>query len=148
MYKYITLRENPSLIEEAAEWFNKHWHIPKDAYLKEMRACLENKTEYDWYLCLNKNKIIGGLGVIKNDFHNRKDLFPNICAVYTEEAYRGQGIAGNLLNMAVTDMKSKNITPVYLLADIIGFYEKYGWEFFCTAQGDGEDHESRVYIHR
>lgn len=33
-------------------------------------------------------------GSIANDFHDRKDLTPNICAVYTEEAYRGRGIAG------------------------------------------------------
>lgn len=33
-------------------------------------------------------------GSIENDFHDRKDLTPNICAVYTEEAYRGRGIAG------------------------------------------------------
>ena len=148
MYKYVTIRKEPKLIEKAAEWFSKHWHIPKEAYLKEMKLCLENKTEYDWYLCLSKEDIIGGLGVIQNDFNNRKDLFPNVCAVYTEETYRGQGIAGNLLNMVVTDMKSKGITPIYLLADIVGFYEKYGWEFLCMAQGDGEDHESRVYIHR
>lgn len=31
-------------------------------------------------------------GSIANDFHDRKDLTPNICAVYTEEAYRGRGI--------------------------------------------------------
>ena len=34
------------------------------------------------------DKVIGGLGVIENDFHDRKDLTPNICAVYTEEEYR------------------------------------------------------------
>ena len=148
MYKYITLRDNPSLMDKAASWFSSKWHIPKEAYLKEMKAYLDKKTEYGWYLCLNGEDIIAGLGVIENDFHDRKDLHPNVCAVYTEPAFRKQGIAGNLLNMAVEDMKSKGITPIYLLADIIGFYEKYGWEFLCMAQGDGEDHESRMYIHR
>ena len=148
MYRYITLREKPDLMQKAAQWFSEHWHIPKEAYLKEMKAYLDKKTEYGWYLCLNGNDIVAGMGVIKNDFHNRKDLFPNVCAVYTEKTFRRQGIASKLLNMVVDDLKSKGITPIYLLADIVGFYEKYGWEFLCMAQGDGEDHESRVYIHR
>lgn len=25
---------------------------------------------------------------------------------------------------------------------------EYGWEFLCMVQGDGEDHPSRMYIHR
>ncbi len=36
-------------------------------------------------------QIIGGIGVIENDFHDRKDLAPNVCAVYTEEDRRGDG---------------------------------------------------------
>ena len=73
--------------------------------------------------------IVGGLGAIENDFHDRKDLSPNVCAVYTEEGYRGQGIAGRLLDIAVEDMRSKGISPLYLITDHVGFYERYGWEF-------------------
>jgi len=42
---------------------------------------------------------------------------------------------GFTLNMAVEDLRSKGITPIYLLSDHGGFYERYGWEFFCMAQG-------------
>jgi len=38
-------------------------------------------------------KIIGGMGVIENDFYNRKDLTPNVCPVYTEKDYCCKGIA-------------------------------------------------------
>jgi hypothetical protein len=50
-----------------------------------MDAYLRGKTEFGWYLCLDEDRIVGGMGVIENDFHNRKDLSPNICAVCTEE---------------------------------------------------------------
>jgi len=113
-----------------------------------MTAYLKHETELGWYLCLENGRIIGGMGVIDNDFHDRKDLTPNVCAVYTEEGYRCQGIAGRLLDMVVGDMKAKGITPVYLITDHIGFYERYGWEFLCMVQGDGEPHRSRMYIHR
>ena len=147
-YKYITLREAPERMTDAAKWFSSQWRVPKSAYLACMDAYLKNLTEYGWYLCICDNRIVGGLGVIENDFHDRKDLTPNICAVYTEEAHRRRGIAGCLLTMAVEDLRSKGISPVYLLTDHIGFYERYGWEFFCFAMGDGEDEPSRVYIHR
>ena len=113
-----------------------------------MNAYLDEKTEYGWYLCLDDDQIVGGTGVIENDFHDRKDLSPNVCAVYTEKSYRKKGIAGNLLNLTVDDLRSKGITPVYLVTDHAGFYERYGWEFLCMVQGDDEPDMTRMYIHR
>ena len=147
-YEYMTLREKPELKLLAAEWFHSKWGVPMEAYLECMEAYLQNETELGWYLCLNSNQIIGGLGVIENDFHDKKELSPNICAVYTEELFRCQGISGHLLNMAIEDLRSKDISPVYLLTDHTGFYEKYNWEFFCMAQGDDEPTMSRIYIHK
>ena len=145
---FITLRDNPSLKEVAAEWFHSKWGVPKEAYLECMEDYLNNTTEYGWYLCIDGDKIISGVGVIENDFHDREDLSPNICAVYTEEDYRCKGIAGHLLDMAVNDLKAKGITPVYLVTDHTGYYERYGWEFLCMVQGDGEPEMTRMYIHR
>ena len=147
-FTYITLKQRPELKEQAAQWFHHKWGVPQEAYLECMDAYLSGQTEYGWYLCLDKDKIVGGLGVIENDFHNRKDLTPNICAVYTEADYRCKGIAGRLLDMAVEDLRSNRISPAYLLTDHVGFYERYGWEFLCMVQGDGEDEQSRMYIHR
>ena len=145
---YITLRDKPEWEEKAAAWFHSKWGVPEEAYLDCMTDYLNGATEYGWYLCADGYRIVGGLGVIENDFHDRKDLTPNVCAVYTEEAYRGKGIAGRLLNMAVDDLRSKGVSPVYLVTDHTGFYERYGWEFLCIVQGDGEEHMSRMYIHR
>ena len=146
-YIFFTLRDKPQIMNEAAKWFSGKWGVPLQAYEECMSAYLKGDTEYGWYLCICQDKIVGGLGVIENDFHNREDLAPNVCAVYTEESYRGKGIAGALLNMAVNDLKEKGISPVYLLTDHAGFYERYGWEFLCMVQGDGEEHMSRMYVH-
>ncbi|MEE1076052.1 MAG: GNAT family N-acetyltransferase [Acutalibacteraceae bacterium] len=147
-FNYIALRDIPDKKLEAAKWFNSKWGVPEEAYLECMEEYLSKRTEYGWYLCLDGDKIVGGLGVIENDFHDRKDLTPNVCAVYTEEEYRNKGIAGKLLDMVVSDMKSKGITPIYLVTDHEGFYERYGWEFLCMVQGDGEPDMTRMYIHR
>ena len=148
MYKYVSLAEMPSIKDKAAEWFHSKWSVPKEAYLECMDAFLNHETDYGWYLCLDGAKIIAGMGVIENDFHDRKDLKPNVCAVYTEENYRCQGIAGHLLNMVVEDCRQKGISPIYLVTDHTNFYERYGWEFLCMVQGDDEPEMTRMYIHR
>ena len=135
VYNYVTLRQKPELKEAAAVWFHDKWEVPEAAYLECMEAYLNNETEYGWYLCLDRGRIVGGLGVIENDFHDRKDLTPNVCA-------------GQLLDIVVKDMKSKGITPIYLITDHTSFYERYGWEFLCMVQGDSEPDMTRMYIHR
>lgn len=143
----ITLREKPELIERAAAWFHSKWGVPEQAYFACMQTYLSGESEYGWYLCMDGEKIVAGMGVIENDFHDRKDLVPNVCAVYTEEAYRCRGIAGKLLGYVVEDCRKKGISPLYLVTDHIGFYEKYGWEFLCMVQGEGEPQMTRMYRH-
>ena len=147
-YRLVDLKEVPSIKDEAAEWFHSKWKVPKEAYLACMEAYLNGETDLGWYLCLDGDKIAAGLGVIENDFHDRKDLSPNVCAVYTEKDHRGRGIAGRLLNMAVEECRKKGISPLYLVTDHTGFYERYGWKFLCMVQSDGEPELSRMYIHR
>lgn len=147
-YTYIALKQKSSLKKRAAAWFHEKWGVPQEAYLACMEAYLNGETEYGWYLCLDGAKIVGGLGVIENDFHRRKDLAPNVCALYVEEEYRCRGIAGRLLEMVVKQMKAKGITPLYLVTDHTNFYERYGWEFLCMVQADKGPILERMYIHR
>ena len=32
-YRYITLIEEPTLKDQAAEWFHNKWGVPKEAYI-------------------------------------------------------------------------------------------------------------------
>ena len=137
-YKIVKLTQKPEIKEKAANWFHEKWGIPLEAYLESMEAAINGDPVQEWYLCLEGEKIIAGMGVIENDFHDRKDLAPNVCAVYTEMQHRGKGIAGELLNFVVSDNKSKGISPLYLVTDHTSFYERYGWEYLCMVQGNGE----------
>lgn len=147
-YRIIRLADRPELRERAAQWFHEKWGVPLEAYLESMEECLEKDGPVpQWYLAMEEDRIIGGLGVIENDFHDRKDLAPNVCAVYTEEDWRGRGVAGALLNFVCMDMEGKGIDDLYLVTDRTSFYERYGWKFLCMVQGDGEPGMSRMYIH-
>lgn len=148
-YKIIRLADRPEIKEQAAQWFHEKWQIPLEAYLESMEESLTGKGPVpQWYVAVEDDRIIGGMGVIENDFHDRKDLTPNVCAVYTEEDRRGRGVAGALLNDVCEDMKKRGIDTLYLLTDHDSFYERYGWEFLCMAQGDGEPEMSRMYVHK
>lgn len=142
------IREHPELADLAAAWFHQKWGIPQEAYEESIRDCLTGTDAVpQWYAALEGGQIIGGLGVIENDFHNRKDLTPNVCAVYVEEAYRSNGIAGTLLHFVCEDMAGLGKDPLYLITDHTGFYERYGWKFLCMVQGDGDQDTTRMYIH-
>jgi len=148
-YQIIRLIDKPEMKEQMANWFHEKWSVPLDAYLESMHECLTGKKSVpQWYVAMEGSRIIGGLGVIENDFHDRKDLTPNVCAVYTEADKRCQGVAGALLCYVCNDMKARGIETLYLVTDHTSFYERYGWEFFCMVQGVGEPDMSRMYIHK
>lgn len=52
-----------------------------------------------------------------------------------------------MLNYVCEDMHNKGTDTLYLITDHTSFYERYGWEFICMVQGDGESNLSRMYIH-
>ena len=144
--KLIRLYNHPEQLDAMAMWFHQKWGIPLDAYQESMRECLLGKEIPQWYVMMHQDIIVGGLGVIANDFHPRTDLSPNVCAVYVEEEYRNQGIAGQLLQYVCEDMHSKGIDTLYLLTDHTSFYERYGWQFYCEVMDDSNE-SSRMYIH-
>lgn len=150
-HNIIKIREHEELIEQAADWFHQKWNIPREAYIESMEDCLNKSPVFDvpqWYIVLEEQAIIAGVGVIENDFHDRKDLAPNVCALYVEEKYRNQGIAGKMLGFVCEEFCAKGIETLYLITDHTSFYERYGWEFLCMVQGDGEPDKTRMYIHR
>ena len=140
----VRISDRPDLTGRAAKWFSEKWGIPEEVYRESMEASLSGVVPC-WYLCLDGDVIAGGMGVIENDFHPRTDLTPNVCAVYTEEAYRGRGIAGELIAYVAKDMAGKGISTLYLVTNHTGLYERYGWECLCPVET--EDGLNRVYIH-
>ncbi len=148
-YSITRLQDIPDLMEYAAQWFHQKWNISKEAYIESMEECLKKQSAVpQWYVVLDGQTIIAGIGVIENDFHDRKDLTPNVCAVYVEKEYRCFGIAGEMLQFVCDEFKSKGINTIYLVTEHTTFYERYGWEFSCLVQGDGEAKMTRMYVHR
>ncbi|HJG87199.1 GNAT family N-acetyltransferase [Pseudoflavonifractor capillosus] len=145
----LNLRAHSELFGMAAEWFHEKWGIPAASYLESMKECRKGGAAVpQWYAAMEDGQMVGGLGVIENDFHSRKDLAPNVCALYVEEAYRRRGIAGELLQWVCSDMGRFGIDTLYLVTEHTSFYERYGWRFLGLARDtDGSDGWMRIYAH-
>ena len=124
----INIKEQPLRKQQAAEWFSQKWGIPGEEYLQSIEQSLDGQGAVpQWYLALEGERIIGGIGVIENDFHPRKDLAPNVCALYK-------------------DMAEAGIPTLYLITEHTSFYERYGWKFFCMVREDGDGELMRMYV--
>lgn len=94
----LPLRDAPVLADAAAVWFSRRWGIPAESYRESMEQCLRRKAPVpQWYVVRDGGRLLAGAGVIANDFHDRKDLTPNLCALFVEPPWRGRGTAGRLL---------------------------------------------------
>lgn len=159
----------PELMKSAARWFSEKWGVPEAEYLTSMEKSIEGDLPVPtWYVVLRagdsapdrygescgaesgtagSEEIIAGAGIIENDFHERTDLTPNLCALYVEEEYRCRGIAGDLLARACEDMAAAGIDTVYLVTEHDSFYERYGWKFIGMVKEDvGDPEEDQEYI--
>lgn len=146
-FQILKLRDYPKYKYMAAKWFNDKWSVPLEAYEESIQSSIEKDPLIDWYIIVEDENIIAGCGIIENDFHERKDLAPNIVALYVEEEFRNKKIARNLINYVVDDSYDKGFYPVYLITDHIGLYEKYGFEFITMTKSDNSDEISRLYGH-
>lgn len=147
-YKFLRIREHAELAGAAARWFHEKWGIPQEAYEESIHECLNGQAPVpQWYVVLDGETIIAGLGVIENDFHKRRDLTPNVCAVYVETEYRNQGIAGEMLRSVCDEFSRMGVCTLYLLTDHVGFYERYGWQFLCMVQEEDSEQVARMYRH-
>lgn len=65
-YTIITLRQRPEQSDLAAAWFHSKWGVPQEAYAECIKNYVNRDTELGWYLALDDDKIVAGLGVIEN----------------------------------------------------------------------------------
>lgn len=135
--RIVSINDCPALLEDAVQWFSARWHIPAEAYRESMTEGLRADAGIPkWYLAMEGEQIAGGCGIIANDFHDRPDLTPNLCALWVEEEFRCRGIAGELLARAVSEVCRMGYEKLYLVTDHTSFYERYGWTFLTMVNGD------------
>lgn len=144
--KIVSVRESPGYLGQTIAYFQKTWpSVRPEIYDDCIRHCIDARDNLpQWYLLWKEGEIIGGAGLITNDFISRGDLYPWICAVYIEEAHRGNAYATLLMEKAKRDTKRFGYKYLYLSTEHIGYYEKYGFSYIGQGYHPWGE-ESRIY---
>lgn len=125
----IGIRENPHYAEQAIKYFTECWGIDERIY----RDCITNSLTTSnklprFYLMMEDTRIIGGYGIIMNDFVSRQDLFPYLCALHIDEDKRGKELGSVLLEHGRKESNQLGFDKLYLCTDHKGYYERYNWK--------------------
>ena len=145
--RIVSVRRYPEYAVRAIDYFPDKFGVAREIY----DDCITNSLGSSfplpqWYLMTDdEDNIIGGAGVITNDFVSRMDIGPYLCALYIEPEWRCRGLAGLLIKRLEEDAAALGYDRLYLCTDHTGFYERYGWKFIGTGYHPwGES--SRIYI--
>ena len=64
-YEIVRITDRPELLETAARWFSEKWGIPLEEYTSSMEEAVAGDAPVpQWYLALEGERIVGGMGVI------------------------------------------------------------------------------------
>lgn len=124
--RLIVLREANKLSEEA-----DMEQVEKESYKYYCKALTAG--EHIAYLIYDKETFIGAGGVsfyqVMPTYHNPSGRKAYIMNMYTAPQYRRQGIAYEMLNRLVRDIRARGVTQIALEATDMGrpLYEKYGF---------------------
>ena len=140
----LSLRTAPERLDAFIHYFASHWNN-EAVYCDCMTACLKTASPLpQWYLLMDKETIVGGCGLIVNDFNARQDLWPWLCALYIEETYRGHAYGAMLLEHAGCEASALGFSALYLVTDHVGYYENYHFEWMGMTS-DPFGGTSRIY---
>lgn len=125
----IGIRDNSNYVEQAIKYFTDCWGIDERIYRDCITHSLTTQSSLPrFYLMLEGARIIGGYGLVTNDFVSRQDLFPYLCALYIEEDMRGKELGSVLLEHGRKETKKLGFDKLYLCTEHKGYYEKYDWK--------------------
>ena len=143
----LSVRESPQFRQRAIAWFQQEWASEESVMVYEdaiSRAIGAQNPLPQWYLLLKGDIIIGGAGLIANDFISRCELYPWLCALSVDPEERGKGYASALIEHIARHTKQLGFHQLHLCTDMNGFYERSGFSYNGEGYHPWGEH-SRVY---
>lgn len=142
----ISVRENPQITNQAIAYFQKSWSSVWPIIYED---CLNHAIHSEnplpqWYVLLKDEEIIGGVGLITNDFISRMDLYPWLCALHIDKKFRGNNLAKLLIGKVIDETKKLGFSQLNLCTDHIGYYEKFGFKYIGQGYHPWQE-KSRIY---
>ena len=126
----ISIKNNPQYLKEYIticylEWSNKN--MPIEQYLEyKTNKILQDNNVISIIGLVKKNKLIGFISLLKNDYKERKDLTPWYATMYVLKEYRSKGYSKILNNAILNEAKLLGYKKIYLKTELVTYYEKFG----------------------
>lgn len=103
---------------------------------------LEQDTFTDWesaFAAITDGRIIGYCTFMKMDYYPENRYSPWISTIFVDEAHRGNRISEKMITAVIAYAKTHNFSKVYIPSDMVGFYERYGFEKIDELENYGGD---------
>ena len=108
---------------EASSWDEVKDHTSR--LLREW-AFIEWETPF---AAVADGQIVGMATLMQTDYYPLPELCPWISTLFVTEAFRRQGICGELIAAAERYAKSLGFEKSYIPTSIVGLYERYGYVY-------------------
>ncbi len=98
---------------------------------KHVAKMLRNNAFTDWeafFVALDGDNIIGFCSFMKEDYYPENKYSPWISSVFVDEQARGNRVSHRLIEYVEEYAKECGFTNVYIPSDMVGFYEKCGYQ--------------------
>lgn len=109
---------------------------------KHLAGLMEKNAFTEWesvFAAVLEDKIVGFCTFMKTDYYPENRYSPWISSIFVDEAYRGCRISEKMIKTVIAYAKEQGFSKVYIPSDIIGLYEKYGFEKIDKLQNYGGD---------
>ena len=125
---------NVSRIKKSDERWDKLVNYSKScpwAAGKHLANMMEKNFFTEWesvFAAVSEDKIVGFCTFLKTDYYPENRYSPWISSIFVDEAYRGRRISEKMIETVISYAKEQGFSRVYIPSDMVGFYEKYGFE--------------------
>lgn len=126
-----SLSEMEKRFEEVVQYFWRQWGT--EANYLFYKDCMEHSLRGDnplprFFAALADGVIVGSCALLRNDLNSRQDLEPWFACLHVEPDWRGKKLGAMLQDHAAEQAALAGYGYLYLSTDLIGYYEKNGWE--------------------
>ena len=128
------LRDYPEYIDTVIQWLNHEFgnENSRNFYKGIIEHSLTEEQVPITFVAVENEELLGTVGLWRGDLLSRQDLFPWLSALVVNPEYRNKGIGQELQKYVLNYCQSKEIREIYLYTDLIGYYEKSGWNLYDT----------------
>lgn len=144
--KIVNLADREDCLDVISQCLWQEWG--NGSTFEYIRYAVQHNTQRDrvpmTFVALAEDEPVGTVSLWMNDLKCRQDLYPWIASLYVIEEKRKMGLGKMLLDHGIEEARKLGYTHLYLITDLDGYYERFGWTFQELApQVDGQ--QIRIY---